>query len=383
MDNALLNNDNFDNFAEMLRLTPEIRARLADDESVALYDARLNFFWKRDTEKYFETVNAFPRKWQVSVLDSLYERFQFSSILLWGCRELGRHARGILAHSKYADLPMYFVSNTKKRWNTTISIKDGNGRIDTPVIGPDDILQYLDGCVILILTRAGRYSVMDQLSDLVCLPSYRVLFTRRFQGYYLGASRPNQYFDVFEAKPNEVFIDAGVLDGNTSLQFRNWCGGNYEKIIAFEPNPKVIKDCERCFATHKLTNSVIIPKAAWSREDELNFIIDDSYQQGGARVSESSASEKVPADSIDHVLGGGRATFIKMDIEGSEYQALLGAEQTIKKYHPRLAISLYHKPEDVLEIPYLLYKMNPDYRFVIRHYTSIMTETVLYAFDEE
>ena len=100
-------------------------------------------------------------------------------------------------------------------------------------------------------------------------------------------------------------------------------------------------------------------------------------------MSELAGTEKVPADSIDHVLNGERATFIKMDIEGSEYQALLGAEQTIKKYHPRLAISLYHKPEDVLEIPYLIHKMNPDYRFIIRHYASNMTETVLYAFDEE
>ena len=60
--------------------------------------------------------------------------------------------------------------------------------------------------------------------------------------------------------------------------------------------------------------------------------------------------------------------------------ALLGAENTIKKWSPKLAISLYHKPEDVLEIPDLLLKLNENYRFALRHYTMSYGETVLYAY---
>ena len=72
-------------------------------------------------------------------------------------------------------------------------------------------------------------------------------------------------------------------------------------------------------------------------------------------------------------------TFIKMDIEGAEYKALQGAEQIIRENKPNLAICLYHKPEDVFEIPQLILNYRPDYRFLVRHYWLREYETVLYA----
>lgn len=68
-----------------------------------------------------------------------------------------------------------------------------------------------------------------------------------------------------------------------------------------------------------------------------------------------------------------------MDIEGAEMDALIGSEKTITEYHPKLAISIYHKDDDLWTIPYYLMKKYPFYRFFIRHYSSITTETILYA----
>ena len=68
-----------------------------------------------------------------------------------------------------------------------------------------------------------------------------------------------------------------------------------------------------------------------------------------------------------------------MDVEGSEYNALLGAEKTIAAHKPTLAISVYHKPQDIWEIPALILKLNPDYRFYLGHYSIARGETVLYA----
>lgn len=68
-----------------------------------------------------------------------------------------------------------------------------------------------------------------------------------------------------------------------------------------------------------------------------------------------------------------------MDVEGSEMVALEGAKKTISKYKPKLAISVYHKPEDVLEIANYILKMVPEYNFILRHYTDGSNETVLYA----
>jgi len=68
-----------------------------------------------------------------------------------------------------------------------------------------------------------------------------------------------------------------------------------------------------------------------------------------------------------------------MDVEGAEREALKGSEETIRKHRPRLAISIYHKPDDILKIPEYLLDLIPDYQFAIRHYSSNQTETVLYA----
>ena len=87
----------------------------------------------------------------------------------------------------------------------------------------------------------------------------------------------------------------------------------------------------------------------------------------------------MPVDTIEHILGDVRPTFIKMDIEGSELRALKGAEQSIHKYRPKLAISIYHRPEDIFTLPDLLLSYHPDYKFYLRHYSLGYFDTVLYA----
>lgn len=83
--------------------------------------------------------------------------------------------------------------------------------------------------------------------------------------------------------------------------------------------------------------------------------------------------------SIDEMLEGEKCTFIKMDIEGAEMEALQGAQKSISKYYPKLAISIYHKDDDLWKIPYYIKKTWPEYKLYIRHYTYVTTETVLYA----
>ena len=88
---------------------------------------------------------------------------------------------------------------------------------------------------------------------------------------------------------------------------------------------------------------------------------------------------KVKTVTLDEVTEDKAVGYIKMDVEGSEYAALRGAEQTIKTQKPLLAISIYHKRSDIWEIPQLVLQFNGDYKFYLRHYTVSYGDTVLYA----
>ena len=124
----------------------------------------------------------------------------------------------------------------------------------------------------------------------------------------------------------------------------------------------------------------VIPKGVWSSVCELRFcsLGENSHSSGSSFVF-GEGGETVPVTSLDEALAGQRVTFIKMDIEGSELEALKGAEKTIREQKPKLAICVYHKPEDIWEIPELMLEFNEDYRFYMRHYSLASFDTVLYA----
>lgn len=90
------------------------------------------------------------------------------------------------------------------------------------------------------------------------------------------------------------------------------------------------------------------------------------------------SGNNVHYDALGHILSEG-ASYIKMDIEGAELKALEEARNTIVNYKPKLAICVYHKPEDIIEIPLYIHKIVPEYRFYLRHHSKTAEETVLYA----
>lgn len=186
-----------------------------------------------------------------------------------------------------------------------------------------------------------------------------------------------QYFDeeIMIPKEDEVFVDGGAYDLANTLDFITWCKGKYKNVYVFEPDEcNAIKCNEKLIEMGdnkiKLINSALGKKSGWA---SFNGDFEDSsfVGQGG--------NKSVRIDSIDEVLDGEKVTFIKLDIEGGELDALKGAKATIKKWKPRLAICIYHKVNDITEIPLYIHGLVPKYKMYIRHYSTCRSETVLYC----
>ncbi|MBV5309734.1 FkbM family methyltransferase [Chromatium okenii] len=180
-----------------------------------------------------------------------------------------------------------------------------------------------------------------------------------------------QYFEDFLAlRPTaEVFVDVGGFDGLTSLEFIKRCP-DYKGVHIFEPesgNMTIIKEkfsqlpCIM-FYSHGLSNCT----------QTLRF----SSKGSASHVSKEGELE-IQVKRLDDVLHE-PFTFLKMDIEGGETWAIEGAAQSIIKYHPRLAISVYHRFDDLWRIPQQILSYRNDYQIFLRHYTEGVDETVMF-----
>ena len=156
--------------------------------------------------------------------------------------------------------------------------------------------------------------------------------------------------------------------------------GKNNGIIAFEPDKKTLSVLEDTVAEKGIQKVEIHNKGAWHKHEVMHF---HDGREGGSRMLESSAAafpaNSIEVDTIDNVLHGRRVTYISMDIEGAERNAILGAAQTLKKWKPKMAVCVYHKREDLFDLLLLIKSFCPEYKFYMRHYAENQTETVLYA----
>ncbi|HRO49051.1 MAG TPA: FkbM family methyltransferase [Hyphomicrobium sp.] len=175
---------------------------------------------------------------------------------------------------------------------------------------------------------------------------------------------------------NAVYCDCGAYDGDTIRLFMEAAKGGFERIYAFEPDDAMrgkLEDMARGEPRIQL-----IAKGAYGSEGHLSFRPNGVYSM---LTSEETSDDvvHVPVTTIDAVLGSERVDIIKMDIEGAEYDALNGAEHTIRAHKPKLAICLYHRVDDMLRIPDLVRSFVPEYELHIRHQSASCTDTILFA----
>lgn len=174
-----------------------------------------------------------------------------------------------------------------------------------------------------------------------------------------------QAYSLLGLGSEEDLVDLGAYRGDTIQEMLHYTGGKYRSITAFEPDEKTF--CKLLVQTAALDGAECHNLGAWSHRDTLCFA-----QKAGRNSALCAAGGRiVPVDSVDNVLAGGRASYIKLDVEGAEREALLGCAQTIATYAPKLCISVYHRSEDLFALPLLVHRLRADYRLYLRRFPYV------------
>jgi FkbM family methyltransferase len=350
------------------------------------------------------------------------------SIVLFGAGELGRKT---LAGLRKAGVePLAFSDNNASLWGSSI---DG-----VRVLSPRDAAEQFGRKASFVVTiwRAGgghRFAnTRKQLIDLHCstvvsfaalfwkyadifLPYYALglphtfkeqegLIERAFDLWEDDSSRReylhqlrfrfaldfdnlpspvahDQYFpdDLFRIKNDEVLVDCGAFDGDTiKALLEVHLPAFHGEIIALEPDPENLKKLNHYIGgldAHVRSRITILPFAAGSRRETVCF----SATGTAAAVIDRAGSLRVDCVPLDEILKTVQPTYIKMDIEGAELDALAGAKNTIQKYAPILAISVYHQPDHLWRIPLLISSLSSGYRYFLRPHNEEGWDLVCYA----
>lgn len=201
----------------------------------------------------------------------------------------------------------------------------------------------------------------------------------------LNRDRPHetypQYF-IPELQENmseaEIFVDGGGYTGDTYRNFIEWSHNKYAGYVFFEPSIRNLRKFEKTVNDKRIS---FHNEGLWNEEAKLYF---SGGVSGGERIIQEPTDKDgnavpIKVTAIDVVPECENATFIKMDIEGAEMNALLGGINTIKRNRPKLAISIYHSNEDMLRIPEWCINNLENYHFYIRHHHYLPGDTVFYA----
>lgn len=246
----------------------------------------------------------------------------------------------------------------KKRNKISDEFKIGKEYIETPFVSGQTIKLY-----------KHDLSKKDIPLKIYASSVYYLLFVNQYEN------------DVVKIDEGDVLLDCGACWGDTALYFANKVG-NAGHVYSFEFIPENIDVFKKNIALNENISSrlTIVQNALGA---ESGKILSFSNNGPGSKVGiNEENSIKVESLTIDDFVAKNsidKINFIKMDIEGSELPSLKGAVNVLKKYKPKLAISIYHSLDDFVDIPLFLNSLNLGYKFYIKHGTIHHEETVLLA----
>lgn len=226
--------------------------------------------------------------------------------------------------------------------------------------------------------RARRDKSMPQINA----PQNTLLYCFVTGYYYRQYEYEISSSKKISVEDGDIVIDCGAAFGATAY----WAyTKGAKKIYCFEIDPNNLSIIKNTITDNKFDHiTEIIPKALGAASGEIFYNYGNNPLMGNITSSkENDESIPIPVTTIDIFCAQNNVhpTFIKMDIEGAELDALEGARETIHKYKPKLAISIYHKSEHMWEIPLLIHEIEPNYKFYCKK-NAPMSEFILHAICE-
>ena len=331
---------------------------LQDRESKAIFINRLLYSITDGYDYILQIIRALPQK---SKLDDLvtFCREHADQMIFYGA---GNDL--LLLSNLDPDLCIQHICDRSVQ-------KQQEGWRGIPVISPDELIEQRDHVYVAIAT-SGFYREIRKFLEEHGFRQDQII------NLSMVTDIEKQYFDPDLMVPGsgEVFVDGGCFNCSTGRDFIRWCSGDYKKIYAYEPDRRNYENCLELCRKEQIERIEIFNKGLWDCAAELSFR--ETGGQGSA-IEEGTGMTCISTTSIDETAGGENVTFIKLDVEGAERKALQGARKTIKRDRPRLAVSVYHKAEDIIELPAYILSLHEDYRLYLRHYQMSTCETILYA----
>jgi FkbM family methyltransferase len=352
-----------------------------------------------------------------SYKSSFSERLGVGSILIYGAGNTGRAVASHLTLNNYQidgfidknatdsqvclKIPVFTLSEAFKRYGASVTVLvaihnrsvDIVGLLeDIESVGFKNVFSMYDYAKTFPGDKAFRYFLGDpcslinekesaekffsMLADDSSKHIYLDLLKFRLSGNYTFCPKPsfrNQYapLDLARWQNPMRLIDCGAFNGDSIRLFKSY-QYQIEQIIAFEPD---LKNYQSLIKNSQNTNVIFLPCGVSNTAKSVLF---NDGEGEGSRVS-GDGSIAIQMLSIDEAFPDPAPNLIKMDIEGGERDAILGAQQTIKKYKPGLAISAYHLPADLWQLGLLISEIDSSYRFHMRSHGYSSFDTVLYA----
>lgn len=211
-------------------------------------------------------------------------------------------------------------------------------------------------------------TVSERLADDLSRKTYHNLIKYKLSGkieYLLDCEveEDEPYESFLNLSDNESFVDLGAYTGDTVIDFVNRVK-TYKKIFAAEPD---FKNFRKLMANTENLESIFIFNVGIG-----DFCGTSNFSMSGGRNSKKEKGKKeIEFRTVDSIVGENEVTYIKMDVEGEEENAILGAKNTILKHKPKMLVSAYHKTDDLIKLPETVFAIRNDYKLYIRHFKSL------------